>query len=58
MLFIGSRSIASGAIYVLLEALTYSGANSLSNYTTIGSNCGSLSSGNPIGGAKSISLLQ
>jgi len=61
----------NGVIYMPKEALTYTGGSNLTNYTTIvtdtlkmtglnyiKSNYGSLSSGNPIGGAKSMSLIQ
>jgi Putative Flp pilus-assembly TadE/G-like len=61
----------TGVIYLPKEALTYTGGSNLTGYTTIISdtlkltgltyvkaNYGSLASGNPIGGAKSFTLIQ
>jgi hypothetical protein len=66
-----TTTVLNGVIYMPQEALTYTGGSNLTNYTTIicdtlkmtgltyfKSNYGSLSSGNPIGGAKSYSLIQ
>jgi hypothetical protein len=66
-----TTSIFNGVIYLPKEQLTYTGGSSLTNYTSVicdtlkmtgltyfKSNYGSLASGNPIGGSKSISLIQ
>jgi hypothetical protein len=68
----GSNTLTvNGLIYLPKESLTYTGGSSMSKYTTIisdtlrmtgltyiNSNYGTLSDGNPIPGAKAISLLQ
>ncbi len=66
-----TNTVFNGVMYLPKEAVTYTGGSNLANYTTIisdtlkmtgltyfNSNYGTLSDGNPIGAARTISLVQ